>query len=105
VGVFTVDVQRRGVRHRIELVTQQSSSYERGIPTAVTCYPTGVFTAREEACVTATEGTGECVALTDAGTAVSLLATIVCPATTDEPIEMSFESRASVGPRSDVLDD
>jgi len=46
------------------------------------------------------EGSGECVALTDAGTAVSLLATIVCPATTDEPIEMSFESRASVGPRS-----
>jgi len=29
VGVFTVDVQRRGVRHRTELVTQQSSSYER----------------------------------------------------------------------------
>ena len=103
-GVFTVDVQRRGVRHRTELVTQLSSSYERGIPTAVTCYPMAVFTARE-ACVTATEGTGECVALTDAGTAVSLLATIVCPATTDEPIEMSFESRASVGPRSDVLDD
>jgi len=28
-GVFTVDVQRRGVRHRIELVTQLSASYER----------------------------------------------------------------------------